>query len=221
LRIRRTGRMRRRRRRGRWCPRSPPSKPSQAPQQDAWRPGSPALLPRRVRRRRTRMRPATRGTPGVPPCCSFSLKRDAGVPLMAGLLPYYRLPSAVTAGGAPPLNGRTPDGSGPRSPKRLPKLTSSEGTEENSAHLQMLLGRLGQQPQDRQSDQERVRRRPSTQPERGVKRVLLRLRPLLPELEKRATALLNRRDRDRIQPLPADAFFSEKRGNGTASAENK
>jgi hypothetical protein len=26
---------------------------------------------------------------------------------------------------------------------------------------------------------------------------------------------------DKIQPLPADAFFSEKRGNGTASAENK
>ena len=26
---------------------------------------------------------------------------------------------------------------------------------------------------------------------------------------------------DKIQPVPADAFFSEKRGNGTASAENK
>jgi hypothetical protein len=26
---------------------------------------------------------------------------------------------------------------------------------------------------------------------------------------------------DKIQPLPADAFFSETGGNGTASAENK
>ena len=44
----------------------------------------------------------------------------------------------------------------------------------------LLLGSLGQQAEDRQSDQERVRSRPGTEPERDAERIALGTREALP-----------------------------------------
>ena len=63
----------------------------------------------------------------------------------------------------------------------------------------LLLGGLGQQAEDRQSDQERIRRRVGgarNQSERDAKRVVLGLRETVHKVEERGTQLLNRRERE-------------------------
>ena len=55
---------------------------------------------------------------------------------------------------------------------------------------------LGQQAEDRQPDQKRIRRSPRTQSERDVKRVLLWPRKPLTKLQERRTQLLNRCERE-------------------------
>ncbi|HWD76182.1 MAG TPA: hypothetical protein VG371_13655 [Solirubrobacteraceae bacterium] len=62
-----------------------------------------------------------------------------------------------------------------------------------------LLGRLGQQAEDRQSNQERIRRGVGgvrNQSERDAKRVVLGLRETVQKVQERGTQLLNRRERE-------------------------
>jgi hypothetical protein len=59
-----------------------------------------------------------------------------------------------------------------------------------------LLGRLGQQAEDRQSKQERIRRGPRDESERHAKRLVLRLRETVHKVEERGTQLLNRCERE-------------------------
>ena len=65
----------------------------------------------------------------------------------------------------------------------------------NNSQERPLLSRLGQQAQDRQSNQERIRRRPRTQPKRDTKRLPLGLRETVQKVKERGTQLLNRRER--------------------------
>jgi hypothetical protein len=64
-----------------------------------------------------------------------------------------------------------------------------------------LLGGLGQQAEDRQSDQDRIRRGPGDESERDAKRLVLGLREAVPKVEKRGTQLLNRCERELHLPL--------------------
>ena len=67
-----------------------------------------------------------------------------------------------------------------------------------------LLRSLRQQAEDRQSDQERIRRRPVTQPERDAERVALGIRQTLRSVEDRGAQLLKRRERELHLPLDPD-----------------
>jgi len=60
----------------------------------------------------------------------------------------------------------------------------------------MLLRRLRQQAEDRQSDHERIRSRPAAESERDVKRLALRLRQVLHEMKDREAQLLGCRVRE-------------------------
>jgi hypothetical protein len=60
----------------------------------------------------------------------------------------------------------------------------------------LILGRLRQQAEDGQPDQEPVRGRPGAESESDAKRVVLGLREALDVLEERGTQLLNRRERE-------------------------
>ena len=64
----------------------------------------------------------------------------------------------------------------------------------NDSEERPLLGRLGQQAEDRQSDQERIRRRPRTESKRDAERLVLGLRETVQKVEERGTQLLNRRE---------------------------
>jgi hypothetical protein len=64
-----------------------------------------------------------------------------------------------------------------------------------------LLGGLRQQAEDRQSDQERIGGRPGTASERDGKRLALRIREALGELQDRRAQLLQRRERELHLPL--------------------
>ena len=69
----------------------------------------------------------------------------------------------------------------------------------NGTHEWLLLGGFGQQAEDRQTDQESIRRGVGGTPnqsERDVERVVLGLRQPPPEVEERQTQLLNRRERE-------------------------
>jgi hypothetical protein len=63
----------------------------------------------------------------------------------------------------------------------------------NDTYERLLLGGLGEQAEDRKSDQKRVRRGPGTQSERDAERVVLGLREALEKLDERGTELLNGR----------------------------
>ena len=67
-----------------------------------------------------------------------------------------------------------------------------------------VLGDLRQQPEDRQPDEQRVRRLPGAESERDGKRIALRLREPLHEVEDRRAQLLERRVRELHLPLDAD-----------------
>ena len=58
------------------------------------------------------------------------------------------------------------------------------------ADQRLLLGRVGQQAQDRESDEEAVRRRPGTEAERGPQRIALRHRETLETIEHRRQQLM-------------------------------
>jgi hypothetical protein len=64
-----------------------------------------------------------------------------------------------------------------------------------------ILGGLGQQAEDRESDQERIRGWPGTESERDGKRVALRMREALHELQDRRAPHLKRRERELHLPL--------------------
>ena len=69
----------------------------------------------------------------------------------------------------------------------------------NNSQQRALLGRLGQQAEDRQSNQERTRRRVGgtpSQSKRDAKRLVLRLREAPHKLKERGAQLLNRRERE-------------------------
>jgi hypothetical protein len=68
----------------------------------------------------------------------------------------------------------------------------------NNSQQRPLLSRLRQQAEDRQSDQERIRRGPRNESERDAKRLALRLRlrQTVQKLEERRTQLLNRCERE-------------------------
>ena len=67
-----------------------------------------------------------------------------------------------------------------------------------------LLGGLRQQAEDRQSDEERIRRLPGAEPERDGERVALRIREALHEFEARRAQLLKRGVGELHLPLDAD-----------------
>ena len=67
-----------------------------------------------------------------------------------------------------------------------------------------LLGSLGQQAEDRQSDQERIRSRSGAQPEGDAKRVALGIRQTLRSVEDRRAQLLKRRERELHLSLDPD-----------------
>ena len=70
----------------------------------------------------------------------------------------------------------------------------------DDAQERLLLGGLGQQAEDRQPDEERIRRRSGAEPERDAERVALGLREALDELEDRRAQLLQRRVRRAPSP---------------------
>ena len=65
----------------------------------------------------------------------------------------------------------------------------------HDAEQRPLLRGLGQEPQHRQSDEERIRRSPAARPKAMAQRVALGLRQVLHELEDRRAQLLQRRER--------------------------
>jgi hypothetical protein len=76
----------------------------------------------------------------------------------------------------------------------LGRSCAGKGGRQRSAPA--LVGGLGQQAQDRQSDQERIRRGPRDESERDAKRVVLGLREPVHKLKERGTQLLNRCERE-------------------------
>jgi hypothetical protein len=66
----------------------------------------------------------------------------------------------------------------------------------NDTCERLLVGRLGKQAEDRQSDQERIGRRPCTQSECDAKRLVLGLRETIQEVKELGTQLLKRRERE-------------------------
>ena len=86
-----------------------------------------------------------------------------------------------------------------REPKHLRRSTIQPLRIINDTDQWLLLGRLGHEAEDRQSDQEPVRGRPTTEPERDAKRIALGLGETLHERKDRRAQLLNRR----IRKLPS------------------
>src|SRR5712691_310567 len=84
----------------------------------------------------------------------------------------------------------------------------------NDGKEQLLLRRLRQQAEDRQSDQERIRSRPAAEPERDAKRVTLGLRQVHHEVKNREAQLLGSRVRElhlRLDPeRPGDPKLSSR-----------
>jgi hypothetical protein len=66
----------------------------------------------------------------------------------------------------------------------------------NNSEERTLLGCVGQQAEDRQSDEERTRRWPRAKSKRDAKRLVVGLRETVQTLEERGTQLLNRRERE-------------------------
>jgi hypothetical protein len=66
----------------------------------------------------------------------------------------------------------------------------------DQAHQRPLDGRLGEQRQDRQTDQEAIRRAPFTQPERGLQRILLRTGQALQPIQHRRAELMQPGERE-------------------------
>jgi hypothetical protein len=73
-----------------------------------------------------------------------------------------------------------------------------------------LLSRVGQQTEDRQADQKRIRDLPRTQSERDRNCVALGLRETLHELEYRSAQLLQRRKRQLHLPLDPGGSYDPK-----------
>ena len=71
------------------------------------------------------------------------------------------------------------------------RLVQPLGVIDNSEE-RPLLGRLGQQAEDRQSNQERIRRRPCAESEHDAERLVLRRRETVQKVKERGTQLLNR-----------------------------
>ena len=81
-----------------------------------------------------------------------------------------------------------------REPKHLRRSAIQPLRVIDDTYEWLLLGSLGQEAEDRQSDQEPIRRGPRTESESDAKRVVLGLREALHKLEERGTQLLNRRE---------------------------
>ena len=78
----------------------------------------------------------------------------------------------------------------------------------------MLLGRLGQQPEDRQPHQEPVRRRAGAESERDAERILLGLRQAVQKVEERRAQLLSRGEGDLHLRVDADGPGEPERAGG-------
>jgi len=84
----------------------------------------------------------------------------------------------------------------------------------HDAEQRPLLGRLGQQPEDRQADQEPIRRRAGRESERDAERLALRLGQAVQKVQEGRAKLLSRGERDLHLCLDADRPGEAKRASG-------
>ena len=83
----------------------------------------------------------------------------------------------------------------------------------HDAEKRLLLGRLGQQPKDRQADQEPIRRRAGRESERDAERLALGLGQAVKKVEEGRAQLLSRGERDLHLCLDADRPGEPKRAS--------